>query len=135
MSGFYVVWHFFGQVYGGHDAEGEGPGRNGGAAEASGGSGSAALQADAVLGSAQAFCSMPWRSVAASLGEHVNVERYCLWGPYAVMLLHRGLAVPKVRVRVNSCIHACAYADVIHDYDSILQTGRCSQRLRGSLHG
>ncbi|GIL99281.1 hypothetical protein Vretimale_4439, partial [Volvox reticuliferus] len=67
LAGFYVVWTFFG--LGGDESP------------------------EAVLQAANAHCSRPWGDVEAHLGHHINVEKYCLWGPYVAHLLTAGLGL------------------------------------------
>ncbi|GLI68899.1 hypothetical protein VaNZ11_013447 [Volvox africanus] len=67
LAGFYVVWTFFGL------RGDEGP--------------------EAVLQAAHAHCSRPWGDVEARMGHHINVEKYCLWGPYVAHLLTAGLGL------------------------------------------
>lgn len=46
-----------------------------------------------LLPAAQRMCSLPWRQVQADMGDVVNVERYCTWGPYVALLLQEGLGL------------------------------------------
>ncbi|GAX78358.1 hypothetical protein CEUSTIGMA_g5800.t1 [Chlamydomonas eustigma] len=76
ISGFFVVWGFFG------------------------------LKGDAstlqVIERSRTFTSRPWRDVQRELGENVNVERYGFWGPYAVKLLEEGLKIDSRRLTIGS---------------------------------
>ncbi len=67
LAGFYVVWTFFGL---GGDEE-----------------------PAAVMQSARAHCGRPWGDVNSRLGHHINVEKYCMWGPYVAHLLTAGLGL------------------------------------------
>jgi hypothetical protein len=51
-----------------------------------------------LLGAAKTLCARPWPWVQQHLGQHVNVERYCTWGPYVATLLLRGLGLGEQRV-------------------------------------
>jgi hypothetical protein len=51
-----------------------------------------------LLGAAKTLCARPWPWVQQHLGHHVNVERYCTWGPYVATLLLRGLGLGEQRV-------------------------------------
>jgi hypothetical protein len=50
---------------------------------------------------AQRLCARPWGDVAAQLGQHVNAERFCMWGPYVVELLGRGLGLAQDRLAIG----------------------------------
>jgi len=60
------------------------------------------VHADQTLGplldAATALCSRDWSWVQRNLGSHVNVERYCTWGPYVVKLLLHGLGLEEHQV-------------------------------------
>lgn len=45
----------------------------------------------AVEAAARAHCLQPWQGVWSHLGHHINVEKYCMWGPYVAQLLTKGL--------------------------------------------
>lgn len=57
---------------------------------------------DAVLDASRTLCGRPWSWVHAQLGQHINVERYCSWGPYTVKLLRQGLGLQDSDVRLGS---------------------------------
>mmetsp|Transcript_9707 Transcript_9707/g.24115 ORF Transcript_9707/g.24115 Transcript_9707/m.24115 type:complete len:580 (-) Transcript_9707:10-1749(-) len=78
LTGFYVIWQFF-------DALEPVP------------------QAPPALYQAtQRFCAQPWPDVNRSHGHHVNLEKYCLWGRYAVELLgEAGLDVPPAALAIG----------------------------------
>ena len=55
-----------------------------------------------VLDRARGFCGRSWGDIKGSeLGGSVNLERYCLWGPYAVMLLQEGLKIEQGWLRIG----------------------------------
>ncbi|GFR41178.1 hypothetical protein Agub_g1845, partial [Astrephomene gubernaculifera] len=76
LAGFYVVWKFFGLA--------------GGDAPA------------AVLGAARGHCALPWREVSSTLGHHINVEKYCMWGPYVAHLITAGLGLTPEQYDIGS---------------------------------
>lgn len=53
-----------------------------------------------LLDASKTLCSHPWSWVQQHLGSHVNVERYCTWGPYVVKLLLQGLGLEEQQVFV-----------------------------------
>lgn len=52
-----------------------------------------------ILSASKGLCARPWPWVQQHLGHHVNVERYCTWGPYVVQLLMHGLGLDEHQVR------------------------------------
>ncbi|GIL43178.1 hypothetical protein Vafri_991 [Volvox africanus] len=76
LAGFYVVWTFFG-LRGNESPE-------------------------AVLRAAHAYCSRPWGDVESRMGHHINVEKYCLWGPYVAHLLTAGLSLAADEFTIGS---------------------------------
>lgn len=44
----------------------------------------------------------PLSSLQASLGDRINIEKYCLWGPYASQLLSSGLALREAQLSIGS---------------------------------
>lgn len=57
---------------------------------------------DAILDASQDLCSRPWSWVQQKLGQQINAERYCTWGPYMVKLLKEGLLLKDSAVHVGS---------------------------------
>ena len=56
----------------------------------------------AVMRAARNFCALPWaRVVAGPWGQQFNVEKYCLWAPYAVELLTTGLGLVAEQVNIG----------------------------------
>lgn len=56
-----------------------------------------------LLSAAKTHCSLPWSVVRTTLGDNINVERYCTWGPYISTLLTAGLGLQDDWVRIGSC--------------------------------
>lgn len=56
---------------------------------------------DQVLQAAQELCSRPWWWVQQNMGQQINAERYCTWGPYTVKLLREGLLLEDGAVHVG----------------------------------
>ena len=44
------------------------------------------------------------------MGNQINVERYCLWGPYVVELLRTGLGLSPDQVHIGTGVHAHSHA-------------------------
>lgn len=57
---------------------------------------------DTVLDAAQELCARPWSWVQQHLGQQINAERYCTWGPYIVTLLKDGLKLTDAAVNISS---------------------------------
>lgn len=51
-----------------------------------------------VLAAAREHCGKPWAAVQATLGQHMNVEKYCTWGPYVAQLLTSGLGLAQQQI-------------------------------------
>ena len=58
--------------------------------------------ASQLLPASERFCSRPWREVASAVGDAINAERYCTWGPYVSALLAQGLGIVDGRLRFGS---------------------------------
>lgn len=58
----------------------------------------------ALLAAVRAHCAVPWGVVKDKLGQHMNVEKYCLWGRYAVELLGtHGLKLSYHQLHIGEC--------------------------------
>ncbi|KAK9807631.1 hypothetical protein WJX72_004780 [[Myrmecia] bisecta] len=76
LTGFFVVYHFFG------------------------------LQPSAGLAelenAARQFCATPWPVINATRGREIHVDRYCFRVPYVTKLLREGLGVPESQIQIGS---------------------------------
>lgn len=75
LTGFYVVWRFLKIPSGG--------------------------TLDHLLAHTEQHCDLRWEEVESSLGEHINVEKYCAWGTYVVDLLREGLKLDDQQVLIG----------------------------------
>lgn len=55
-----------------------------------------------LLAAARDLCRRPWAYVTSHMHGTNHLERYCLWGPYVVLLLHDGLQLGHETVNIGT---------------------------------